>query len=210
MNSICITNARITNDLEIRYAKNNTAIVNFSVADNHRNGDKEEAIFWRFAVFGKQAEFLAKYGVKGGRVNIIGEAQPNNYTNKDGQQVSTIQVRVTNIEIVDWKPAEQQTPQQGAMPQMGQPQMQQPQGGMPQMGMQNQTPQGMPQMNQQPMGMQSMEQPQMQQPQMGMQNQTSQGMPQMNQPTGQQASQGMPNLGANNGFINIPDNLPFN
>lgn len=192
MNGIFISNARITNDLETRYSNNGTAIVNFSVADNHRNGDKEEAIFWRCAVYGKQAEFLAKYGMKGGRVNVIGEVQPNNYTNKDGQQVSAIQVRVTNIEIVDWKPAEQQTPQQGTMPQMGQPQMgqpqmQQPQGGMPQMGMQNQTPQGMPQMNQQPMGMQSMGQPQMQQP-----------------------PQGMPNLGANNGFMNIPDNLPFN
>lgn len=192
MNSIYISSARITNDLETKYSNNRTPIVNFSVADNHRNGDKEEAIFWRCAVYGKQAEFLAKYGVKGGRVNVIGEVQPNNYTNKDGQQVNAIQVRVTNIEIVDWKPAEQQTPQQGAMPQMGQPQMQQPQGGMPQMGMQNQTPQGMPQMNQQPMGMQSM------------------GQPQMQQPTGQQAPQGMPNLGANNGFINIPDNLPFN
>ena len=163
MNNIFISNARITNDLETRYSNNGTAIINFSVADNHRNGDKEEAIFWRCAVYGKQAEFLAKYGMKGGRVNVIGEVQPNNYTNKDGQQVSAIQVRVTNIEIVDWKPAEQQTPQQGTMPQMQQPQM----------GMQNQTPQGMPQMNQQPQG-------------------------------------GMPNLGANNGFMNIPDNLPFN
>lgn len=168
MNNIFISNARITNDLETRYSNNRTAIINFSVADNHRNGDKEEAIFWSCAVYGKQAEFLAKYGMKGGRVNVIGEVQPNNYTNKDGQQVSAIQVRVTNIEIVDWKPAEQQTPQQGTMPQMQQPQM----------GMQNQTPQGMPQMNQQP---------------------------QMQQPQG-----GMPNLGANNGFMNIPDNLPFN
>ncbi len=186
MNNIFISNARITNDLEIRYSNNRTAIINFSVADNHRNGDKEEAIFWRCAVYGKQAEFLAKYGMKGGRVNVIGEVQPNNYTNKDGQQVSAIQVRVTNIEIVDWKPAEQQVPQQGTMPQMGQPQMQQAQGGMPQM---------------QPMG----------------QNQLSQGMSQMGQqgqqPMGQgftNAPQGMPNLGANNGFMNIPDNLPFN
>ena len=66
------------------------------------------------------------------------------------------------------------------------PQMQQTQGGMPQM---------------QPMG----------------QNQVSQGMSQMGQqgqqPMGQgftNAPQGMPNLGANNGFMNIPDNLPFN
>ena len=192
MNNIFISNARITNDLETRYSNNGTAIINFSVADNHRNGDKEEAIFWRCAVYGKQAEFLAKYGMKGGRVNVIGEVQPNNYTNKDGQQVSAIQVRVTNIEIVDWKPAEQQTPQQGTMPQMQQPQM----------GMQNQTPQGMPQMNQQPQGGM---------PQMGMQNQTPQGMPQMNQqPQMQQPQGGMPNLGANNGFMNIPDNLPFN
>lgn len=186
MNNIFISNARITNDLETRYSNNGTAIINFSVADNHRNGDKEEAIFWRCAVYGKQAEFLAKYGMKGGRVNVIGEVQPNNYTNKDGQQVSAIQVHVTNIEIVDWKPAEQQVPQQGAMPQMGQPQMQQAQGGMPQM---------------QPMG----------------QNQVSQGMSQMGQqgqqPMGQgftNAPKGMPNLGANNGFMNIPDNLPFN
>ena len=171
MNNIFISNARITNDLETRYSNNGTAIINFSVADNHRNGDKEEAIFWRCAVYGKQAEFLAKYGMKGGRVNVIGEVQPNNYTNKDGQQVSAIQVRVTNIEIVDWKPAEQQVPQQGGMPQM------------------------------QPMG----------------QNQVSQGMSQMGQqgqqPMGQgftNAPQGMPNLGANNGFMNIPDNLPFN
>ena len=197
MNNIFISNARITNDLETRYSNNGTAIINFSVADNHRNGDKEEAIFWRCAVYGKQAEFLAKYGMKGGRVNVIGEVQPNNYTNKDGQQVSAIQVRVTNIEIVDWKPAEQQTPQQGTMPQMQQPQM----------GMQNQTPQGMPQMNQQP----QMQQPQGGMPQMGMQNQTPQGMPQMNQqPQMQQPQGGMPNLGANNGFMNIPDNLPFN
>lgn len=185
MNNIFISNARITNDLETRYSNNGTAIINFSVADNHRNGDKEEAIFWRCAVYGKQAEFLAKYGMKGGRVNVIGEVQPNNYTNKDGQQVSAIQVRVTNIEIVDWKPAEQQAPQTQGMPQMGQ-QMQQPMG-QSQMGMQNQAPQGMPQMNQQSMGMQSMGQPKM-----------------------QQIPQGMPNLGANNGFMNIPDNLPFN
>ena len=196
MNNIFISNARITNDLETRYSNNGTAIINFSVADNHRNGDKEEAIFWRCAVYGKQAEFLAKYGMKGGRVNVIGEVQPNNYTNKDGQQVSAIQVRVTNIEIVDWKPAEQQVPQQGAMPQMGQPQMQQPQMQQPQM---QQAQGGMPQM--QPMG----------------QNQVSQGMSQMGQqgqqPMGQgftNAPQGMPNLGANNGFMNIPDNLPFN
>ena len=142
MNSIYISSARITNDLETKYTDGGTAIVNFSAADNHRNGDKEEAIFWRCAAYGKQAEFLAKYGMKGGRVNVIGEVQPNNYTNKDGQRVNAIQVRVTNIEIVDWKPAEQQTPQQGAMPQMGQPQ-----GGMPQMGMQQMGNMGMQQMN---------------------------------------------------------------
>lgn len=185
MNIIFISSARITNDLETKYGNNGTAIINFSVADNHRNGEKEEPIFWRCAAYGKQAEFLAKYGMKGGRVNVIGEVQPNNYTNKDGQQVSAIQVRVTNIEIVDWKPAEQQAPQTQGMPQMGQ-QMQQPMG-QSQMGMQNQAPQGMPQMNQQSMGMQSMGQPKM-----------------------QQIPQGMPNLGANNGFMNIPDNLPFN
>ena len=97
MNNIFISNARITNDLETRYSNSGTAIINFSVADNHRNGDKEEVIFWRCAVYGKQAEFLAKYGMKGGRVNVIGEVQPNNYTNKDGVDIKSYKIKAEVI-----------------------------------------------------------------------------------------------------------------
>ena len=111
MNNIFISNARITNDLETRYSNNGTAIINFSVADNHRNGDKEEAIFWRCAVYGKQAEFLAMYGMKGGRVNVIGEVQPNNYTNKDGQKVYTTDVVVDEQEFVESKKNTQPAPE---------------------------------------------------------------------------------------------------
>ena len=40
MNIIFISSARITNDLETKYSNNGTAIINFSVAKNHRNGEK--------------------------------------------------------------------------------------------------------------------------------------------------------------------------
>ena len=214
MNTITLSEVRFVKELELKRSKNNTAILNFSVADNMIVNGEEKTIYLQCSSFGKQAEYLAQYGMKGGRVTIVGSLQPNNYTNKDGQRVDSMQVHVDRVELIDFKPkADNQTPSQQMQPQMnmnqGMPQMQQ-------MGQQpmNQMGAGMPQMQPQMQPQMNMNQgmPQMQ-PQMNM----NQGMSQMGQqPMNQGMSAGMPqmpDLSANN-FVNLasgmPDELPFN
>ncbi len=217
MNVITLSAVRFTKDLELKRSSNNTAILNFSVADNMKVNGEDKTIYLQCSAFGKQAEYLAQYGMKGGRVTVIGSLQPNNYTNKDGQRVEGMQIHVDRVELIDFKPkADNQAPSQQMQPQMNMNQ------GMPQMSQMGQQPmnQGMNQPMNQGMGAGM---PQMQ-PQMNM----NQGMPQMsqmgqqpmnqgmNQPMNQGMSAGMPqmpDLSANN-FINLasgmPDELPFN
>ena len=210
MNVITLSAVRFTKELELKRSSNNTAILNFSVADNMKVNGEDKTIYLQCSAFGKQAEYLAQYGMKGGRVTVVGSLQPNNYTNKDGQRVEGMQIHVDRVELIDFKPkADNQAPSQQMQPQMNMNQ------GMPQMPQMSQ----MSQMGQQPMnqGM-GAGMPQMQ-PQMNM----NQGMPQMSQmsqmgqqPMNQGMSAGMPqmpDLSANN-FVNLasgmPDELPFN
>ena len=220
MNVITLSAVRFTKDLELKRSSNNTAILNFSVADNMKVNGEDKTIYLQCSAFGKQAEYLAQYGMKGGRVTVIGSLQPNNYTNKDDQRVEGMQIHVDRVELIDFKPkADNQAPSQQMQPQMNMNQ------GMPQMSQ-------MSQMGQQPMN-QGMNQPMNQgmgagMPQMQPQMNMNQGMPQMsqmgqqpmnqgmNQPMNQGMSAGMPqmpDLSANN-FINLasgmPDELPFN
>ncbi len=209
MNVITLSAVRFTKDLELKRSSNNTAILNFSVADNMKVNGEDKTIYLQCSAFGKQAEYLAQYGMKGGRVTVIGSLQPNNYTNKDGQRVEGMQIHVDRVELIDFKPkADNQAPSQQMQPQMNMNQ------GMHQMSQMGQQPmnQGMNQPMNQGMGAGM---PQMQ-PQMNM----NQGMHQMSQMGQQPMNQGMsagmpqmPDLSANN-FINLasgmPDELPFN
>ena len=216
MNVITLSAVRFTKELELKRSSNNTAILNFSVADNMKVNGEDKTIYLQCSAFGKQAEYLAQYGIKGGRVTVVGSLQPNNYTNKDGQRVEGMQIHVDRVELIDFKPkADNQAPSQQMQPQMNMNQ------GMPQMSQ-------MSQMGQQPMN-QGMNQPMNQgmgagMPQMQPQMNMNQGMPQMSQmgqqPMNQGMNQGMsagmpqmPDLSANN-FVNLasgmPDELPFN
>ena len=218
MNVITLSAVRFTKELELKRYSNNTAILNFSVADNMKVNGEDKTIYLQCSAFGKQAEYLAQYGMKGGRVTVVGSLQPNNYTNKDGQRVEGMQIHVDRVELIDFKPkADNQAPSQQMQPQMNMNQ------GMPQMPQMSQ----MSQMGQQPMN-QGMNQPMNQgmgagMPQMQPQMNMNQGMPQMSQmsqmgqqPMNQGMSAGMPqmpDLSANN-FVNLasgmPDELPFN
>lgn len=79
----------LTRDPEIRYSKSGTAVANFSIATNEswrdQQGQKQERVeFHSLVSFGKQAEVLGKYLVKGSQVYIDGKLQTRQYE-KDGQ-----------------------------------------------------------------------------------------------------------------------------
>ena len=96
----------LTRDPEIRYSQgSNMAIARFSIAVNRRSpreGDPDSDFFNCTAV-GKQAEFVEKYFHKGSRMLLTGRVQNDNYTNKNGEKVYSVQVIAEEIEFAERK-----------------------------------------------------------------------------------------------------------
>ena len=103
MNLITIC-GRLTRDPEVRQANNNS-IARYSVAVDRkfkRDGDPD-ADFFNCVAFGKSAEFADKYFRQGTKVIIIGRIQSDKYTNKEGQQVTSWQIIVSEQEFAESK-----------------------------------------------------------------------------------------------------------
>lgn len=101
---------RLTRDPEIRYSQgeNPMAIARFSLAVDRRfkrAGDSTEADFFNCTAFGKQAEFAERYLKQGTKILISGRIQNDNYTNKEGQKVFSVQVITEEIEFAESKKA---------------------------------------------------------------------------------------------------------
>lgn len=98
---------RLTHDPEIRYSQseNSMAIARFSLAVNrkYKRENEPEADFFNCTSFGKQAEFVEKYLKKGTKILMSGRVQNDNYTNKEGQKVYSVQILVEEIEFAESK-----------------------------------------------------------------------------------------------------------
>ena len=94
----------LTADPEVRFTKGGTAVSNFTVASTPRRFDKDtsawvdgETLFLRCTVFGKQAENMTEQLRKGQRVVVTGTLNQSNYTDKDGNERSSIELDVDEI-----------------------------------------------------------------------------------------------------------------
>lgn len=98
----CVFYGRLTKDVELRYSQSNTAVGRFSIAVNrqYQNGDKKVDYF-NMVAFGKPAETIEKYFRKGSRIVVHCRAQQEEYTNKDGKKVNTIEFIVDSFSFVD-------------------------------------------------------------------------------------------------------------
>lgn len=73
----------LTKDLDIK-SIGNLIVTSGSIAVNEKHGEKEETLFINFKAFGKLAEVMGKFLLKGSRVYIEGSLKNNNYDKKDG------------------------------------------------------------------------------------------------------------------------------
>ena len=106
MNKVILM-GRLTRDPEIRYSQgaNSLAIARYSLAVNRtfkRDGEPE-ADFFNCTAFGKNAEFAEKYFKQGTKLLISGRVQNDNYTNKEGQKVYSVQIIVDEQEFAESK-----------------------------------------------------------------------------------------------------------
>ena len=83
------------------------AIARFSLAVDRRvkRTGEPEADFFNCTAFGRQAEFVEKYLRKGTKIVLTGRVQNDNYTNKDGQKVYSVQVLIEELEFAESKNA---------------------------------------------------------------------------------------------------------
>ena len=109
MNKVILM-GRLTRDPEVRYSQGDSqmAIARFSLAVDRRfkrQGDTVTADFFNCTAFGKQGEFVEKYLKQGTKIVVTGRIQNDNYTNKEGQKVYSVQVIVEEIEFAESKNA---------------------------------------------------------------------------------------------------------
>jgi len=95
MNNITIA-GQLGRDAEMRYLPNGEPICNFSVADSM--GKDKPTIWWRCSLFGKRAEALSKYLVKGTSVTVTGNITEREY-DKDGVKMKAMDVRVSDVAL---------------------------------------------------------------------------------------------------------------
>ena len=106
MNKIILM-GRLTRDPEVRYSQGESslAIARFSLAVDRRfkRQGEPEADFFNCTAFGKQAEFVEKYLKQATKILLSGRVQNDNYTNKEGQKVYSVQIMIEEIEFAESK-----------------------------------------------------------------------------------------------------------
>ena len=104
MNKVVMLGRNAT-EIELRYSSGDekTAVGSFRIAVNRKKG---EADFFNCVAFGSTAENIAKYFHKGDRILISGRLENNQYTNKEGQKVTTTRIVVEQFDFIELKPKE--------------------------------------------------------------------------------------------------------
>ncbi len=94
---------RLTRDADLKYTSAGFAISNFSIAVNRRrkNGDQwiDEASFFEINLYGKSAESLKPYLVKGKQVAVDGELRQDRWE-QDGQPRSKVVIAANNVQLL--------------------------------------------------------------------------------------------------------------
>lgn len=105
MNNVCMS-GRLAVVPEIKITQNGKEVINATIAINRNRKDANGARiadFFDFTVWGKTAEYLAKFADKGARIEISGALRQQKYTNVAGQIVYSVYVEVGSLEIIDYK-----------------------------------------------------------------------------------------------------------
>ena len=92
-------------DPELRYTPDGTPVCNFTVATTDRRKDKsgefqDNTTWFRVSLFGRQAEVASQYLSKGRQVFIEGTLSQRDYTDKDGNARTSLEVRGSELQFI--------------------------------------------------------------------------------------------------------------
>ena len=112
MNKLTII-GNLTKDPELRTTPSGVSVCQFTVAVNRRKkqGEDEEADFFRVTAWRERGELCAKWLIKGRKVCVIGPVSVHTFTGNDGKTYANLEVTADEVEFLS--PAGQ-APQQEA------------------------------------------------------------------------------------------------
>jgi single-strand DNA-binding protein len=92
-------------DAEMRFTQGGTAVATVSIATtdvfNDRDGQKREDTQWhRIVIWGKTAESIQPYLTKGKQIYVEGKIQTREWTDKEGKQVKTTEIRADRVVLL--------------------------------------------------------------------------------------------------------------
>ena len=92
-------------DPEVRYTQGGAPVANFTLATNEvwtdKAGGRQERTEWhRIVVWGKQAEIVKEYLVKGRQVYVEGSLQTRQWDDRDGNKRSTTEVKAMKVVLL--------------------------------------------------------------------------------------------------------------
>jgi single-strand DNA-binding protein len=99
MNSWSFT-GNLGRDSESRATPKGDAVVSFSVGVKSGYGKNESTTWANCSMFGKRAEAVAPYLLKGQLVGIVGEVNMREWTDKDGGKRLSLDVRVNDLTLL--------------------------------------------------------------------------------------------------------------
>jgi single-strand DNA-binding protein len=115
----------LVRDGELKYTSGGTALLKFGVANNQAKkvGEQweDEVFFFNCLMWGKRAESLNQYLVKGARVVVEGQLRQNRWTTQEGQNRSVVEIKVNNLNFAGGKKGEGQSQQSQQSQQDGPP-----------------------------------------------------------------------------------------
>lgn len=105
--AIVIVTGNLGSDPDLQYTPTGSAVCKFSVATNDVIGSgenkKELTTWYRVTAWGKQAESAAKNLAKGRQVQVTGRQVQDKYTDRDGNERTSLEVNAYDITFVGSK-----------------------------------------------------------------------------------------------------------
>ena len=95
-------NGTLGRDAELRYTPNGNENLSWTMAFNTGFGDNKTTTWVRCTLWGKRAESISKMGAltKGKRLGVSGTISLSEYTNKDGEKRTSLEMNVDEIDFI--------------------------------------------------------------------------------------------------------------
>jgi single-strand DNA-binding protein len=92
-------------DAEQRFTPNGDSIVSFSLPVVSGYGKNEVTTWINCSVFGKRGEGVLQYLKKGQQVGVSGEFLARKYTNNEGVEKQSLELRVASLQLLGSRPS---------------------------------------------------------------------------------------------------------